>query len=395
MKYTKLCALICIAFLSCGIIIVACRKADGTDPQPGPGTNTAADEIAARILFLSSSKKQGIAPGASGNNSLQISFKDTLYLRDEALQPIKFRHLDKSKDIAGVFFQVFLNGGASTFYYDAPELKQMNESDTVSVILIGIDPSNLIPPTTAEVKVIPYDKNKQPIAQFVRPIKVVKNEETPLPNNECGLEMPVGQSWRWTCSYILPETVVADTLKFYSDPNKVHSPQGQDITGACCNGVSRYPTRCPGDTLGIFDRKLHFATYYQINYEYFRFFNSGSFKRETSEDSPVPLPASSNFCAGGDGLVSKKLKQISYEGTWTITPAQIPADAPSWLKNKTQQLTFKTVSTTGIGFGNPGGVIHRLDCKSGILVLVQVSGGSGNLIKVYEVEKLGEPAWHS
>ena len=398
MKCTKLSLTLCFIFLLCSIVFFACRKDEGTNPPPGAGTTSAdADLIAARLLFLNSTRKQGDPPAATSNNSLKISFKDTFYLVDEVLKPIKFLHLDKTKDMAGAFIHVSLSG-ASSFYYEAPELKQMSESDTVSVIMIGIDPSNLNPPLIGELKIIPYDKNKQPIAQFVRPLKVAKDEEITLPNNDCGLELPVGQMWRWVGSYLLPEIIGAeDTLKFYSEPNKVHSPEGQDITGACCNGVSVYPNGCPGDPTGIFDRKLHFATYYQINYEYFRFFNSGNFKRETSEDSPIPFPAGSNFCAGGNGLVMENLKQISYDGTWTITPAQIPPGAPGWLKNDKQQLNLKGVSSTGTGFGNPGGVIHILDCKSGDLVLVQLDRGGGgmNLIKVYEVEKLGDPLWHN
>jgi len=84
---------------------------------------------------------------------------------------------------------------------------------------------------------------------------------------------------------------------------------------------------------------------------------------------------------------------------WTITAANIPANAPVWLKRATQQLNLQTISTTPPGstsFGNPGGVIHQLDCKRGVLILVQLDreGGGNHLIKYYFSTKKGSVTWY-
>ena len=64
--------------------------------------------------------------------------------------------------------QILINGSASTFYYDVPELKDMSSSDSISVITFAIDPTDLKKPQTADIKIVPYDKNKQPIVQIIR-----------------------------------------------------------------------------------------------------------------------------------------------------------------------------------------------------------------------------------
>jgi len=51
--------------------------------------------------------------------------------------------MDVTKNVSGVFRQILINGSASTFYHDVPELKNMGSSDTISVITIGINPADL------------------------------------------------------------------------------------------------------------------------------------------------------------------------------------------------------------------------------------------------------------
>ena len=399
MKYTKPFAAFLFVVFIVGLMQQACRKTD-EDPASPPGnvnlpgaTSTNADSLSDHLLFDAVTKRSGIIPsGPPSNGSIQISIKDTLYLVDQLPRVIKFRHIDVTKNVSGVFIQVLINGSASTFYYDVPELKNMSSSDTISVITIGINPADLRKPQTAEIKIVPYDKNKQPIVQITRPLKVDEKRVDLSTANSCGLDLGPTMYWSWECSFT-PDNIDA----FFNTPGKVHSPEGQDIQGSCCNGFTRYPTDCPGDTAGVFRRRLHFATYYQINFETFQFFGSGTFLRVTEEDSPVPLPAQSNFCAGGNGLILPSIKDTRYNGNWTISRSVIPPNKPTWLPGSDSlQLTLRTTSSIGTGFGNPGGIIHQLDCKMGSLVLVQLSreGSNGHLIKVYGLRQLGENLWH-
>ena len=77
-------------------------------------------------------------------------------------------------------------------------------------------------------------------------------------------------------------------------------------------------------------------------------------------------------------------------------PAKINANTPSWLRGDSLQLVLITKSSTGTGYGNPGGIIHQLDCELGALILIQPIGeGSGTyLLKAYVRKKLGVPSWY-
>jgi hypothetical protein len=399
MKHTKTLAAFLFLVITTGLLQQACRKStqnagnvSGNSNLPGTSPPSG-DTLSARLLFHAFTKKQGTIPSApASNGSVQISIKDTLYLTDQLLRFIKFRHTDFNKNVSGAFIQIFINGSASSFYYDVPELKNMSASDSISVVTIGIDPGNLKKPQTAEIKIVPYDKNKQAIVQITRPVRIDENRVDIPPVSNCGLDTPPTMYWSWEAS-----CRVDDVDAFLSLPGKVNSPEGQDIQGSCCNGNTRYPLDCPGDTAGIFRRKLHFATHYIINFETFQFSGSGTFLRLTEEDSPIPLPSQSNFCGSGNGVVRPNVNLTRYEGSWTVTKAVLPAKKPLWWStHDTQQLTLRTTSSTGTGFGNPGGVIHQLDCKTGALVLVQLSreGNGADLVKFYGLRKIGENLWH-
>ena len=58
------------------------------------------------------------------------------------------------------------------------------------------------------------------------------------------------------------------------------------------------------------------------------------------------------------------------------------------------EFTYNT--SNGTGYGNPGGIIHQLDCKIGSLVLVQADreGGGRHLIKIYTRRKSGTSPWY-
>lgn len=381
----------------CGELIIGCRKNDeapGDAVKPGDSTSAAAQTISNNLQFFNAGKKQGSIPKGPAGSSLKISVEDTLYLFDEIKRPIKFLHRDTTKNVSGVYIQVRSagNGGSASEYYDVPEISETEDSDTVSVIMIGIDPEGITRPQTFDITIVPYDKNRQPLAETNKPVKIDAPQSNPPGSpGSCGLVTPSGERWEWDLSFVLGN----GEFEFYSEPFKVHSEGGQYIDGSCCSGKSMWPEFCPGEI--EHNKRLHFATYYQISFENFSFFDGGNFFRQTMEDSPVPVPAESNFCGNGSGKVIESLKHTTYNGNWSIEPVTLPQDLQHLAKQDTHQLVLQYRSSAGTGYGNPGGVIHQLDCEEGFLTLIQLDreGGGKHLIKMYTRRKLGTSPWYN
>ncbi len=386
------------ALLLCLALMFACKKTGDlvpdeepepqvqSEPPPVSGTITA-DTVSNHLYFFNAQKIQGNAPGGPAGSSLKISVKDTLYLTDKISAPVKFFHEDTTKDVAGVFAQVFIGSTGATYYYDIPEIGDMANSDTVSVILIGIDPETLtdpggVPPagTPSEpitIKIVPYDENRQPIGEDVIPVNTSKPKLDPGQNGgNCGLVLPDGESWDWvlTVTNDLHPTKPGE-FAFYNEPYKVFGAGGQFIKGCCNNGISSYDIICAGDTAA--QRSLHFATSYSIWHESFVFFDNGKFFRQSIENTPIPAPDESDFCGNGEGVVTPNLNHVTYNGNWSIRKITLPPDLRR-VYDDSLSLSLQGTSSSGGGFGNPGGVIHQLDCRIGSLVLMRGSNEGGS-----------------
>lgn len=214
--------LACSALL-CGGLILGCGKDDpaGEDPAPpvertDPGPNDPvpvdpvgppavdgtiiADTISDHLRFFRATKVQGAIPKGPSGSSLKVSFEDTLYLVDELSAPIKFLHEDPSENVAGVYLQVLIGGTGGTFYYDVPELPEMAENDTVSLVMIGVDPKGLfdsgVPPAGSppfQLTIVPYDENGGTIDETVRPGKVYD----PNAKGTCSIVTEPDEYWYW------------------------------------------------------------------------------------------------------------------------------------------------------------------------------------------------------
>src|SRR4030095_2758884 len=257
-------------------------------------------------------KYRVLFPAGTQASSLKISFEDTLYLMDQVKMPVKFLHKDTTQNVSGIYVQVqaAVVGGTfnnASYYYDVPEMAEMDSSDTVSVIMIGIDATNLQVPVSFNITITPYDSSGQPIAQAIRPVKIAEHKTDPNGNaGSCGLVLPDDEYWDWELSYILANPITQEhPFYFYNDPYKVFGASGQIIRGNCCNGISVYGFCSPLDT--TLNARLHFATYYRIMGETLTFHEDGTFFRQTFEDGANPLPAASDFCAGGEGVISYDL----------------------------------------------------------------------------------------
>jgi len=393
----------------CMALLFACSISSCKKNNPGggapvnPGGSANADTLSDHLQFFDAAKIQGTIPKGPSTNSLKISFKDTLYLMDQVKRPMKFLHTDTTQNVAGVYLQVYIGvaGGplGATYYYDVPEIPEMADNDTVSVVMVGFDPIGIRPPLTFDVKIIPYDKNKQPIAEAERPVKITDHTVDPNGNaGSCGLVLPSGEYWDWQCSYTYKEPLpnaYFSGIDFYSAPDKIWLPEGQDIKGSCCGGTSVYGI-CPGVRQP--NASLHFATYYQIQKETFVFFDNGTYLRQTFEESPIPIPDSSNFCAGGEGIVKSNLNHTIYNGNWTISPVTLPPDLQAiqhFGYHDSLGLHLSQTSSSGGGYGNGGGIIRQLECNTGDLFLIQVDpeGAGKHLYKWYERRLPGDLPW--
>ena len=391
MKTTANVMRIIFAIALSGLFIFSCKKSDTTPPNNNPGNTGSTgniDSVSNRLQFLNAQKIHGTSPKGPAGSSVKISFRDTLYLVDEVKIPIQFLQKDSTKKITGVFLQVQgLQGGPASDYYDVPNVPQMDStSDTVAVILAGIDPDGLDLPFDFNITITPHGASDDPIVQITRPVRVVKHHNSPTAG--CSIVTPGVSAWDWDLTAIGSTNGVSGD--FYG-PSRVFNRGGQDIRGSCCAGVSVYGI-CPGvDTPNA---SLHFHTFYRIAGDRFVFNDAGSYFRRSDEDVTTPVPDSSNFCGAITGFIRFNVNTTLYTGDYAIVPAQPIKSLPSAHDSLAVKLTQKTKDGTG-GFGNGAGVIHQLDCSINALVLIQpdLEGFGQDVYRFYTLRVPGELKW--
>lgn len=153
-------------------LFFSCKKTPDQENNNPPGENDTtkvavnADSISNHLRFKESKKITGTIPKGPSGSSLKISFKDTLYLVDNWKIPVRFLHEDTTKNVAGVYIQVHVGSTGGTFYYDVLEVADIATNDTVSMILVGIEPKGLedpsgVPPAGGappfEITIVPHD----------------------------------------------------------------------------------------------------------------------------------------------------------------------------------------------------------------------------------------------
>lgn len=408
--------------LFCGVSILACEH----DPEADPGTEPSAhadtltvadlDSFSDRLQFFGATKTFGKSPAAPNGASLKISIKDTLYLLQGIHLPIRFLHENITDNVAGAYFQVVSKsrgGILATNFYEVAELTETAENDTVSVIMVGFDPpvignSSGVPPAgtpadIVDITITPYNEIGQPLDEITVPVSVQELNDDPTNANgsgECSLVNGSGDQWNWDMSFIqyTPQDTIKDPKSnffFYSDPTKVFGANGQNIKGCCTDGVSSYDIICASNTTT--QRSLRFHTFYQIQAENFTFFDNGSYLRQTFEKSAIPAPDESDFCGGGPGVVKQRINHAVTNGNWTMDKMDVSQyfkeasfDAP-WT-----YLTLRGTSSTGGGFGNPGGVVYQLTCNFLVLIQPDLEGFEHHLYKFYQRYSIEDQEyWHA
>ena len=351
--------------------LASCRKNPAPPSDPGnpgpvsPGKSLHIDSISDHFRFTNATKKQGAIPKGGGGTDLKISFEDTLYLTDQVKRPIKFLHMDTTKDVKGMYFQVHgsVLGTSASYFYDVPEVPDMADSDTVSVVLLGVDPAGLLGPAGSpglvfNVTIVAYDESGQALDQTTRPVKIDHPNNNPGAG-PCGLQLPPGDYWNWHLSLI--EDKSNGKLTFYNDADKIWGAGGQFITGCCINGHSSYNTvlNCELDPTKA--RRKHFATFFQHEESATKFFNTGEYTQFSRQTHSNPDPSATDFCSAKPGVVNIRSTNVTEEGTWSITKL-------TPYKGDSLYLRLFQTKSTGVGLVSPEGFIHQLDCN--VLVLI-------------------------
>lgn len=359
-----------------GLLLFACST---TDPDPGnsdPDKVQELDNILNQFRLSSAAVKiAGDAPVSSASAGLKFNIKDTLRLVQGVDMPIRFLH-DATTDVKGVYIEVVGGSFSSTDYYDLPEIAETEESDTVSTVVLDFeldDDLPGVPPAGApfEIKLTPHGPDGKPIEKAPTIIVVVEDPNSSAHGGVCGL--PNG-TWVWERSYIDGE--------FFNSPYLVWGLKGQNITGCCVDGISGYGAFCLNADSDA-QRSLNFQTFFIYKDETFKFFDDGTFVRFTSQYNANPFPLETDFCTDTKGLVREVMNNITYNGDWLTQSVTIPEGL---IKNRTtaDHLTLKTTSSTGLGYGNPGGIIHHVSCECMVLIQMDNEGGGRNLYKVYK-----------
>src|SRR5688572_27645614 len=262
--------------LFCGIFVLACSSDEPEAvPAPVPGIPAATttveelDSLSDHLEFLSAKKTTGKIPAApAGNSTLKISFKDTLYMMASARIPIKFLH-DAGTNVAGVYIQVHRAAASTagdpiyaTYHYDVPELAESAESDTVSVIFVGFDPTGLELPLSVPVTISPYGENGQPLEEFEEIFTVEESNESSNTSGRSEADpcpftsASEFDSWNWKYSVI----EVDGSIEFYVAQGEM-ATYGQTVYG-CCNEATGVSTGCAVGQIP--NANLFFPTYYRI-----------------------------------------------------------------------------------------------------------------------------------
>ena len=370
-------------------LLFSCKKTPNEDKIPDNTDTTKvainADTISNHLRFKNAKKITGTIPKGPSGSSLKISFKDTLYLVDKWKIPVRFLHEDTTKNVAGVYIQVHVGSTGGTFYYDVPEVTDIATNDTISMILVGIEPKGLedpsgVPPAGGappfEITIVPHDPDGNPLGGTKVP--VVISEPTKDRKGECGLITKPGEYWNWSMSFIPdPNNPLGPDL-FFNSPNKLWGLLGQNIQGCCTNGISAYTANC----LEQNKRKLNFQTFFNYPNALYKFLEDGTYAGLSEFFRAEPDPKASNFCGTGSGVVHEDFDRYFLEGTWTLSPNKI--------------LSTLGTSTPQAGSlpARPDGIVDLVSCR--LLIVIQPSGEGGNrdLVKFYTRQNSSSPEWN-
>lgn len=270
-----------------------------------------ADPIMNAFSFTSATKINGKVPEVDNTSLIKMAGGDTLYAMAGVNNIIRISH-PASKLLSGIFMAV----EGSTFYYEV-EKDDEEQSDTVSVVMIGFDPEEVDGTAHVPIQLTAYDENKQPI-DIIERILTIEDPSDPNPAG-CGLledgdttyvqVLSGGWIWEWTV-----------VLDYNDQPVVINAPLRSYITEqthyGCCE-----ESACPALVIDPnthiaewkYDSEMSIVTRYAIEREYFNFFQNGTFHRFTWEFQSALDPEATDYCTGQPAMVNRR-EDVYYYG---------------------------------------------------------------------------------
>lgn len=339
-------------------------------------TGDEADRIFDSFKFRNSLKVTGSVPSVLNTSLVRTSSKDTIYTMPGLKIPIRISN-STSVAVGGWYIAV----KNSTFYHDIT-LDDEEDSDTVSVVFVEIDPGDMDVPFSVPVEITPYDENKVPIDIITRIITV----EEPSAS-DCDILVDGD-----TATFFgPPEWIWYSTVLFdhNDEPIFVNAPArefgaNQEPTGCCadapaCPALVRDKIN-PNKFIYEYDSKVTAHTSYSIDFEFFTFFKNGTFIRVTAEHIKNFDPAATDWCSGIPAYNDRE-SLVEYFGTHDYAPGD---SRISYGSNRS--VCADPLGICGYG-SRPGALMHS--CH----LMVITAGAEGSKeVRMYE-RYSGSDAW--
>jgi len=272
------------------------------------------DNVSETLVLLNSTLVTGGAPSAGNSNLVRSNTKDTIYAIPGVKIPLRFSH-PASRKIKGIYVWV----KQASVHYDVP-ISREEESDTVSVVILDINPGNIVLPYDIPVDIIPYDDGHTPMDVLERIISVEKTAEpgcdilVPRPSTLGDTSGTWSPEWFWFATLVFNPN---DELTFLNAPG--NSFITQTNYEGCCD-PNRPQGKChPLSTTLNANVRAQIA--YTIESETFTFFTNGTFARQTYERKQNFNPETTDWCAGIAGYtLSNSL--VTYLGSHDYVPGR-------------------------------------------------------------------------
>jgi hypothetical protein len=314
-----------IVIFQMAVMCSSCSDPAEQDTSPtnntGEVTKEEADLFMGQLKFSESTKISGTIPNVANTNLLRTNSKDTIYTMGGVTLPIRISH-PQSTSIGGVFITV----ENATYYYDVPVYEE-EESDTVSVIVLEVEPDNssqggIELPGGVPAKIVAYDQNNVPVDLITRVIVVEK------PSAGCDLLMdgdssdlnkiPFRYDWIWHSTTVL-DSVGAPS--FVSLPGRVYTSTQRPL--GCCLPDPYCPTPLHNPTTNmtewIYDAQVTAVTSYMIHTEAFSFYKNETFVRLTIETIKNFNAKDTDWCSEVPAY-NERESIVNYQGTHNYKP---------------------------------------------------------------------------
>ncbi len=222
-------------------------------------TKDEADALLETLSFTASTKIpriSGTVPPVANTSLVKTNSGDTIYTMPGIKMPLRISH-PMSTAVKGWY----IAAKNSSFYFDVP-IDDEEDSDSVSVVIIEVDPKNIELPYDIPVEITPYDEANQPIDS----IKVIVTIEQPS-SNGCDILIKgdtanVGKiDWIWSWTMVFDPD---ENATFINAPNRVFSAI-QHPTG-CCSPACPAIVCDPATNIcqSVFDSQVSAQTSYEI-----------------------------------------------------------------------------------------------------------------------------------